>query len=235
MKVFILAGGLGTRIRPLFPDTPKALIPIRGKPFLEHQLQLLAGQGFRHFVLCLGYLAEQIIGYFGDGAKWGVAIEYSVEKSPLGTAGAIKNAARFFRETSLVLNGDTYLEMDYRALIAYHKKQAECTGIIGTLALVEVEDASRYGSVIVGKDGRIIEFREKVPSLRQSGLINAGVYVFEPRFLDYIPAGRNVSLEKETLPTLLASGEKLFGFLVKGPFVDIGTPEGYHSLEKLLQ
>ena len=235
MKVFILAGGLGTRIRPLFPDKPKAIIPVRGKPFLEHQLQLLMGHGFRHFVFCLGYMAEQIIHYFGDGAKWGVKIEYSVEESPLGTAGALRFAATFFQETSLILNGDTYLEADYRALIAYHEEQAKYNGAIGTLALVKVEDTARYGRVVVDKKGRVIEFQEKAPSLHKAGLINAGVYVFEPYILNYIPYGQSVSLEKETFPALLAAGEKLYGFPVKGTFVDIGTPEGYYALERLLQ
>lgn len=235
MKVFILAGGLGTRIHSLFPDMPKALIPIRGKPFLEHQLQLLAGQGFHHFIFCLGHLAEQIIHHFSDGAKWGVKIEYSVEASSLGTAGALKYAALFFRETSLVLNGDTYLEADYRTLIAHHREQAERRGAIGTLALVEVQDTARYGLVVVDEDGRIIGFQEKAPSLHQSDFINAGVYVFEPRLLDYIPSGRAVSLERETFPALLTAEEQFYGFPVKGPFVDVGTPEGCYTLKRLLR
>jgi NDP-sugar pyrophosphorylase family protein len=234
MKVFILAGGLGTRIRSLFPDRPKALIPFKGKPFLEYQLQLLAEQGFHHFVLCLGYMAEQIIHYFGDGAKWGINIEYSIEESPLGTAGALKFAAPFFRETSLVLNGDTYLRADYQALIAYHREQVKRKGAVGTLVVVEVKDTARYGRVVIDEDGRVIEFQEKAPSPHNASLINAGIYVFEPYILNYIPSGRSVSLEEETFPAILAAGEKLYGFPVKGTFVDIGTPEGYYALKRLL-
>jgi len=230
-----LAGGLGTRIRPLFPNRPKALIPVRGKPFLEHQLQFLATQGFHNFIFCLGYLAEQIMDHFGDGTKWGIRIEYSVEESPLGTAGALRFAASFFQETSLILNGDTYLNADFRALIAYHREQAKRKGAIGTLALVKVEDTSRYGRVVMDEDGRVIELQEKALFLHKAGFINAGVYVFEPYLLNYIPSGLPVSLEKETFPALLAAGEKLYGFPVKGTFVDIGTPEGYYALEKLLQ
>ncbi len=230
-QVFILAGGLGTRIRSLFPDRPKSLIPVHNRPFLEWQIELLIQQGFSHFVLCVSYLADKIIQYFRNGAAWGVDIEYSIEESPLGTAGAIKHAARFFEGTSLVLNGDTYLATDYRVLLAKHRQQTDITGSLG---LVTVQDTSRYGQVIITSDHHITEFREKSQSLSQTGLINAGVYVLEPRVLDYIPSGRAVSIEQETFPTL-AARNVLYGFPVAGPFVDMGTPEGYESLVTLLK
>lgn len=234
VKVFILAGGLGTRIRTLFPDRPKGLIPILGKPFLEWQIEQLIDQGFREFILCVSYLSRQIVEHFGDGAAWEVRIEYSIEAEPMGTAGALRIAAPFFRETSLVLNGDTYLETDYGALIAAHQEIARRGKVIGSLGLVTVPDTGRYGQVILGSDNRIAAFREKMPSQAQVGLINAGVYVFEPAVLDHIPAQRPASLEQETLPALVAA-QALYGFPVEGSFVDIGTPEGYAALERQLQ
>lgn len=234
MKVFILAGGLGTRIKSQFPNIPKAAIPVQGKPFLEIQLELLVHQGFDDFTLCLGYRAEQIMSHFGNGTPWGVAITYSIETSPLGTAGALKYAGPLFRDTALVLNGDTYLDIDYRSLVAYHCEQLKFNHHIGTLALLEAQDSTRYGEVVLDEDHRITEFREKSPTNRGAALINAGAYVFEPRLLDYIPDERATSLERETFHDLLAL-ENLRGFTVQGPFVDIGTPEGYQALEELLR
>jgi len=235
MKVFILAGGEGTRIKSRFPDLPKALIPVHGKAFLEWQLELLIGQGFRSFVLCVGYRSEQIARHFGDGNALGAIIEYSREVSPLGTAGALKNAAIFFQQTSLVLNGDTYLAADYRALIAFHKQQALRPNQIGSIALTHVQSAARFGQVIINQEGRITEFREKSAPQDRAGYINAGAYVFEPHLLDHIPSGKAVSLENETFPDLLASGAALCGIPVKGSFVDMGTPEGYAELEEILR
>ncbi len=233
MQVLILAGGFGTRIRSQFPDLPKALIPVRGKAFLERQIELLASQGFHNFTLCLGNRAEQIVSHFGDGKPWGVAITYSIESNPLGTGGALKYAAPLFQETALVLNGDTFLDIDYQSLVAHHREQGKRTTIVGTLALVRVQDSTRYGEVVIDQDHRITEFREKSPAYCGQGLINAGAYVFEPRLLDYIPSRRATSLEKEIFPDLMALGN-LWGVIVRGHFVDIGTPEGYQALEELL-
>ena len=233
MRVFILAGGLGTRIRSLFPQRPKPMIPVLGRPFLEWQIELLIGQGLRDLVLCVSHLAEQIIQHFGDGAAWGVNIAYSVEATTLGTAGALKNAAALFQDTSLVLNGDTYVAADYNGLVAAHEQQAARSRLVGSLGLAQVADTSRYGRVIVGPDQRIETFVEKGAGV-QAGLVNAGVYVFEQAVLDYIPAGRVTSLEREVLP-ILAADRTLGGAPVHGSFVDMGTPEGYQALERLLQ
>jgi len=233
MKVFILAGGQGVRIRARFPDRPKALIPVLGKPFLEWQLELLIGQRFRDYVFCVGHLSEQIIRHFGNGAGWDINIEYSIETRPLGTAGALKNAAHLFGQTSLVLNGDTYFATDYRALMDKHDEQCKHTEIVGSLGLVTVPDPSRYGQVLVDPDHRVAEFREK-SAYPQASPINAGAYVFEPGLLDYIPAGQVASLERDTFPTLAAAG-LLCGVPIKGSFVDMGTPEGYRTLVELLR
>lgn len=231
MRVFILAGGLGTRIRSEFPDVPKPLVPICGKPFLERQLQLLAAQGFDEFTLCVGYRAQQIIEHFGTGAAWKISITYSVEPTPLGTAGALKYASSAFHETALILNGDTYLDINYHAVIDCHNRQS--TGIIGTLAITQVPNSARSGEVIMADDGRIITFQEKVNGRGEPGLINAGAYVLKPQVLDYIQNGRGSSLEREIFPALATAGQ-LYGAIVTGRFVDIGTPEGYAELARVL-
>ncbi len=231
MRVLILAGGLGTRVRAEFPDLPKPLIPICGKPFLERQLTLLAAQGFRQFTLCVGYRASQIMEYFGIGTAWGISLTYSVEPFPLGTAGALKYAAADFHESALVLNGDTYLDVDYRALIGCHDRRRP--EVVGTLALTKVPDSARFGEVVMANDGRIVAFTEKVDGHGGPGLINAGAYVLEPRVLDVIPSGRASSLERDIFPALAAAGQ-LDGTIVTGSFVDIGTPAGYAELATLL-
>jgi NDP-sugar pyrophosphorylase family protein len=234
MKVLILAGGQGTRIRALFPDGPKGLIPIRGKPFLQWRIEQLIDQGFGEFVLCLGYRSEQIRDYFGDGTMWNVRVEYSLEVEPMGTAGALRVAAPFLRETALVVNGDTYLAIDHRVLVAAHREQRRRGGVLGTLALVTVPDSGQYGQVMIDSHQRIIAFREKQPSPAGAGLINAGAYVLEPEVLHAIPSGRAVSIEQETFPALAAE-RALCGVPLEGAFADVGTPEGYASAAPLLR
>jgi mannose-1-phosphate guanylyltransferase len=183
-------------------------------------------------VLCVSYQAQKIVQHFGDGSRWGISIEYSTEPAPLGTGGAIKHAARFLRETGLVLNGDTYLAMDYDALVAYHHRVARGGQILGTLALTHVADAGRYGQVLLGDDSRILSFQEKASSAA-THLVSAGVYVIEPALVDLIPAGQTVSLEKDVFSALAAQGA-LSGFCVPGRFLDMGTPEGLGDLETWL-
>lgn len=231
ITVFILAGGLGTRIRGLFPDRPKSMIPFNGKPFLEHQIALLARQGFRRFVLCVGYQAGPIRAHFEDGRRFGVEISYSQEATPLGTGGALRYAAAHFDGPGLVLNGDTYLAMDYRAMAAFHAAHA---GAVGTIAVSEVADTARYGQVVLDDARHITAFREKAVA-HGRGMVNAGAYIFEPRILDYIPKSGKVSLENETFPSLLAAGEAIYGYPIRESFVDIGTPEGYRQLQTILR
>jgi NDP-sugar pyrophosphorylase family protein len=231
MNVLILAGGLGTRIQPLYPDLPKGMIAFAGKPFLEYQMRLLARSGFQHFVLCVGHRREQIVEYFGDGSALGLKIEYAVESIPLGTAGALRNAAKYFRDPVLVMNGDTFLEIDYRALVDAH---AARSGAIGTLAVVEMADRSRYGQIALDADGRVGGFAEKVAPKNEALYASCGVYVLEPRILEYIQPDQKVSLELEVFPAVLAARQALYGFRTKEIFVDIGTPEGYRMLKSKL-
>jgi D-glycero-alpha-D-manno-heptose 1-phosphate guanylyltransferase len=227
MKALILAGGLGTRLRPLLRDRPKPMAPIKGKPFLEYQIEQLRAHELSDLLLCVGHLAYHIQDYFGNGRDWGVQIAYAVERELLGTAGAIKSAQRFIDDTFLVLNGDSYLEADFLGLIECHRhRQSADLRTIGTIAIVDVDDATSYGKIELDGKARILSFGEKVET--GPGWINGGVYVLEPTILDSIPTGRVASIEKETFPLALKQNRHLFGYLVQGFFVDIGTPEGYH-------
>lgn len=227
MKVLILAGGLGTRLRPLIRNRPKPMAEVAGKPFLEYQIEQLAAHGLKDLVLCVGHLSSHIRDYFGDGRDRGVHIEYAVEAELLGTAGAIKNARDFIEDTFLVLNGDSYLEADLGKLVEFHRhRRTGDSRTVGTVAMVGVEDTAAYGRLELNGDYRLTGFAEKVES--RAGWINGGIYCLEPAVLDLIPAGQVVSAEKETFPLILKKNLHLFGYPTQGFFVDIGTPEGYH-------
>ncbi len=228
MRVLILAGGLGSRLQSLLRgQRPKPMAQVRGKPFLEYQIDQLRDYGFKHLVLCVGHLAHQIQDYFGDGRDRGVQIAYAVETELLGTAGAIKNAESFIEDAFLVLNGDSYLEVDFRELTEFHRHQRSADPrTIGTIATVAVEDVTSYGKMDLNAEARLLRIREKGET--GPGWINGGVYVLEPGILDFIPTGRVVSAEKETFPLLLEQNHHMFGYPVRGFFVDIGTPKGYH-------
>jgi NDP-sugar pyrophosphorylase family protein len=226
MKTFILAGGLGTRLRPVVRHQPKVMAGIRGRPFLEYQIEWLREQGFTDLVLCVGYLANQIVDYFGDGRRLRVRIDYALEEVLLGTAGAIRNGQQFIDGTFLVLNGDSYVEADLRAVIASHRQcRLQDAHTVGTIGSVWSASARSYGCVETAASGRILDFEEK--AARGSTWINAGVYVLEPELLRLIPSTRPASLEKEIFPRALASGAHLYAHPISGFFVDIGTPDGY--------
>jgi NDP-sugar pyrophosphorylase family protein len=235
MQALILAGGLGTRLRPLAGNGPKAMARPGGRPFLEHQLALLVESGVRDAVLCLGYLHQEIQDHFGDGAAWGLRLTYSVEPSPLGTAGALKWAEPLVGGPFLVLNGDTYVHVDLGALMACQQaRRSEDRRALGTLAVARVEDPRSYGTVRLDGAGRILAFAEKAAAPPGAAWISAGVYAFEREVLAHIPAGRPVSLERETFGRLLAAGCRLQAVPVAGAVVDIGTPEGYQRFEAYL-
>ncbi len=231
MKAFILAGGLGTRLRPIVADRPKALAQIGGQPFLAYQLELLRRQGFTEIILCTGHMSHAIEEYFGDGGDFGVHITYSIEEKPLGTAGAIKNAAHLVDSAFLVLNGDTYIQADLRDMIRLHQDR----NALATIGLSRVGDPSRSGLVQVDQAGQVVRFIEKGTAQRDCSTISAGVYVFEPEILGFIPAGRNVSLELEVFPHLVEMKAPLCGYMLGGAFVDIGTPEGYRRMRELVE
>lgn len=231
MKALILAGGLGTRLRDIVPDQPKPMVPVAGRPFLEYLVEWLRGQGFDDLVFCVGHRADQIQDHFGDGRRSGVSIAYAVEVSPLGTAGALKNAEEHVTGTTLVLNGDSYLEVDLPVMIAAHRERRATDGrAVGMLAAVRVGDTSAGGALEMDGAGRIRGLREK--GRVGPGRVNGGTYVLEPEVWDAIPEGRPASLERETFPWLLAEGYHLCAYPVDGFFVDIGTPQGYRRFKQ---
>ena len=217
----ILAGGMGTRLRSAVADRPKVLAPVLGKPFLAYLLDSLADAGLRDVVLCTGYRAEMVQTQFGSQYR-NLSLRYSPESSPLGTAGALRQAlAQFTTPNILVLNGDSYCSADLRALLAAHRNR----NARATLTLVEVPDVSRFGRVETDAQGQVVRFDEK-GSHTGRGWINAGIYLLQRNGIESIPAQREVSLEREVFPAWIGRG--LWGYAsTDSRFLDIGTPESY--------
>jgi len=221
IKAVLLVGGLGTRLRSVVPSTPKPLAAVGERPFLELLVRQLRHQDICQLVMCTGYRAQEIEQDLGNGHSWDVTIEYSREPQPLGTAGAVKFAEPFLSEVSdfLVMNGDSFMEMDFRQLVQFHRK----SGGIATMAVFRTRNEMRYGTVQVRPDGVVNGFAEKT-NADPNGLINAGVYVFNRRALEHIPEGPS-SLERDVFPKLLPQG--VYALEQQGVFIDIGTPEDY--------
>jgi NDP-sugar pyrophosphorylase family protein len=223
----LLVGGKGTRLQSALPATPKPLAPVGDAPFLQLLVKQLRSQGIRSLVMCTGHLADQIEKEFGDGHKWDVAIDYSKESHPLGTAGAVKFAERYLKQASdfLVMNGDSFLELDFSELLRFHR---EHDGLI-SMAVRRVPDAGRFGTVQLDTKNRVVGFCEKMGA-SVPGIVNGGVYVFKRTLMQHIPDGP-ASLEKDVFPRLLKYG--LFAFEQHGMFIDIGTPEDYARAQTL--
>jgi mannose-1-phosphate guanylyltransferase len=218
----LLVGGFGTRLMPLTKNTPKPMLTVAGIPVTEHQLNMAKAAGITKIVLATSYLSELFTPYFGDGSKWGMQIQYAVEETPLGTGGAIRNAAKLINssESIVILNGDVLSSHNLSEQIRQHEaKNADVT-----LHLTQVEDARAYGCVPTDSNGRVTAFLEKMdkPVTNQ---INAGCYVFNPRVLDSIPLDTVVSVERETFPLLVKNGAAVYGYVENSYWVDIGTPQ----------
>ncbi|MFE4549012.1 MULTISPECIES: sugar phosphate nucleotidyltransferase [unclassified Streptomyces] len=228
-EAILLVGGRGTRLRPLTVNTPKPMVPAAGVPFLTHQLARARAAGVEHIVLATSYLAEVFEPYFGDGSALGLHIEYVTEEEPLGTGGAIRNVATRLHsgpdEPVLIFNGDILTGLDIRALVATH----ESTGADVSLHLTRVDDPRAYGLVPTDPSGRVTAFLEKpqTPAEIVTDQINAGAYVFRRSVIDSIPAGRPVSVERETFPELLATGAHLQGMVDSTYWLDLGTPQAF--------
>ncbi len=226
LEAILLVGGQGTRLRPLTIGVPKPLLPTAGVPFLAHQLAKAAQSGITRIVMATAYRAEMFAEVFGDGASFGLEIEYVHEAEPLGTGGGIRNAAASLRsgpdDPVVVLNGDILSGHDIGAQLDLHRKADAAV----TLHLVEVPDPARFGCVPTDLDGRVTAFLEKTPHPVTSQ-INAGCYVFTRRFIDAMPAGQVLSVERETFPGLIESGETIMGYLESAYWLDVGTPEAY--------
>jgi NDP-sugar pyrophosphorylase family protein len=234
MTVIVLSGGLGTRLAGLWPDRPKALVPVAGRPFVERQLEGLAAHGLADVVLCAGHGAEALVEHVGDGARFGVRVRPVIEESPRGTAGALAHALRVTGHgagTFFAVNGDTWAEFDPTAMLLVHRE----LGADATLACYAVDDASARGTVTLDDTGRLHAFREKAHD--GPGWVSGGVYALEPRALADIDAtsdGAPVGLEGELFPRLLAAGRTLGAWRSGGHFWDMGTPAGLARAEAAL-
>jgi D-glycero-alpha-D-manno-heptose 1-phosphate guanylyltransferase len=244
----ILAGGFGTRLRPIVSDRPKVLASVAGQPFLTFLLDQLAAAGVKRVILCTGYRSDQVWRQYGR-AYGTMTVSYSQEREPLGTAGALRQALPLIlSDPVLVLNGDSFCDVDLDTFLASHLER----GAEGSLVLSRSRSADRFGRVLIGAEGQILRFDEKVapppaedsaPSgaalavdaeatWTKSGWINAGIYLLSGRLVAGIPGDRAVSLEREMIPTWIDDG--LYGFPATGRFIDIGTPDSYYDAQALL-
>lgn len=233
MQALILAGGKGTRLRPLTVYTPKPIVPVLNRPFLLYQIEILSRAGISDIVLSLSYQPDKIEDLLGDGSDFGVRLRYVTEPTPMGTGGAYRFAAEEIRETTVVLNGDILTDLDISDLIAFHReRQAEAT-----ISLVRVEDPSAYGLVEIDDESHVKRFLEKPKKEDAAKLgintVNAGVYVLEPSVLDLIPAGESRSFEYDIFPQILEKNRPFFGYVLDEKYWrDLGNPRSYLEAHK---
>jgi mannose-1-phosphate guanylyltransferase/phosphomannomutase len=226
VKAVVMAGGEGTRLRPLTSNQPKPMVPIVGKPCMEHILELLKEHGLEDVIVTLAFMPQAIRSYFGSGDNLGVEIEYSVEESPLGTAGSVRLASDRLDETFLVISGDALCDVDLTDVIRFHRERQAAV----TIGLKSVENPLEFGIVVTDEDGRIERFLEK-PSWSQvfSDTINTGIYVIEPEALSHVPTDRPYDFSKELFPLLLEMGRPLYGYVFEGYWQDIGNLDQFRQ------
>jgi NDP-sugar pyrophosphorylase family protein len=230
VQAVILAGGFGTRLRPLTSTRPKPLIPFANEPFLLHMLRQLASSGFNDVVLSTMYLPEAFDELIPAARKVGLEVVLSSEDTPMGTSGAVKRLSHLLTDTFMVFNGDILVDLDIQKLVALHRERRAAA----SLALVRVPDPSAFGLVPIDGDGRVQAFLEKPGPDEEAwatDLINAGVYVLEPSVLEHVPAGQPSSFERHLFPSLLASGAPVYGYELQGYWRDLGTPIAYLSAQ----
>lgn len=230
MKALVLAGGFGTRLRPLTLNTPKPIVPILDRPFLYHQIDLIKQvPDVDEVILSLNYHPQRIEAVVGQGDDIGLPIRYLVEPKPLGTGGAVKFAEPHLDGTTLVFNGDVLTEIDLPALLERHRTR----GARATIVLAPVDDPARYGLVETDLDGNVTRFLEKPdPSQITCSTINAGIYVLEPDTFDRIPAGTKYSIERRFFPSLVERGDAFTAYVERGYWLDIGTPAAYRRAHR---
>jgi mannose-1-phosphate guanylyltransferase / phosphomannomutase len=232
MKAVVMAGGAGSRLRPLTVNRPKPLVPIVNQPVIGHILDLLKRHGITEVVITLQFMAEAIQDYFGDGSQLGMQIEYSIEEVPLGTAGSVKQAQPLLDDTFIVISGDALTDIDLSAVIDFHKQR----GSMATLTLYRVPNPLEYGVVIVDEQGRIQQFLEK-PSWGEviSDTVNTGIYVIEPEVLDYFEPETKFDFSQDLFPMLLEKRDPMFGYVADGYWCDVGNlPEYMRANSDLL-
>lgn len=225
MQALILVGGLGTRLRQVVSDRPKPMAPVSNKPFLEYLISNLKLHGINNIILAVGYMGTMIEDYFRDGSSLEVNIKYSYEREQLGTAGAIKNAESLINEENIVvLNGDTFFNIDYKALVEFNNiKNSKFTMVLRTIC-----DSKRYGTVDIDNNNKILKFTEKDDKCK-SNIINAGIYIIHRSILEYIPNNEKYSLENNLMKDLLKDNIDIYGKVMDGYFIDIGIPEDYYK------
>jgi mannose-1-phosphate guanylyltransferase/phosphomannomutase len=226
VKAVVMAGGEGTRLRPLTSNQPKPMVPIVGKPCMEHIVELLKEHGFDDIVVTLAFMPQAIRGYFGAGESHGVSIRYSVEESPMGTAGSVKLAEDALDEPFLVISGDALCDIDLGELVRFHQEKEALV----TIGLKSVDNPLEFGIVVTDEDGRIERFLEK-PSWGQvfTDTINTGIYVLDPEVLRHVPDGRPFDFSKELFPLLLEMGRPLYGYIADGYWQDIGNLDQFRQ------
>ncbi|HEX7083478.1 MAG TPA: sugar phosphate nucleotidyltransferase [Gaiellaceae bacterium] len=226
MRAVVMAGGEGTRLRPLTSNQPKPMVPIVGKPCMEHILELLRTHGFEDVIVTVAFLPQAIRSYFGSGETLGLNVEYSVEESPLGTAGSVRLASGRLDDTFLVISGDALCDIDLTKIVDFHREK----GAAVTIGLKSVDNPLEFGIVVTDEDGRIERFLEK-PSWGQvfSDTINTGIYVLEPEVLRHIPTDRPYDFSKELFPLLLEMGRPMYGYVCEGYWQDIGNLDQYRQ------
>ena len=229
MKAIILVGGQGTRLRPLTINTPKSMVPVLNKPFLEHIISHLVSHKISDIILAQGHLAQPINDYFGDGSRFGARIIYTTEDKPLGTGGAVKNAESWLGDSFLVFNGDIFTDLDISSMIAFHKdKKAELT-----ISTTPVEDPTSYGLIETDADSKITHFLEK-PDWHQvtTDMINAGTYIMSSSVLKMVPDDTHTSFEREIFPRLLEQRRPVYAYSSDAYWIDIGRSEDYFDLNR---
>jgi NDP-sugar pyrophosphorylase family protein len=231
MQTVVLAGGLGTRLWPLTKETPKPMVPVRGVPYLEHQLRLLARQSLTDVVLLTGYLGEQIEEYFGNGAALGLRLRYSRERQPLGTGGALREARHLLADAFLIIYGDSYLPIDYRA-VGRRLLESDATGLVVVFHDPAGQTSVRP-NVALDAAGYVTRYDKQAAADPELKYIEAGVLAFRRSVLDFIPPEGVVSLEQQVYPQLIAR-RALLGLPTAQRFYDIGTPERLRVIEELL-
>lgn len=225
MKALILAGGFGTRLKPLTNNTPKPILPICNRPFLTYQIELLKNAGITQIILALHHQHTKIKYALGNGSKYDVELKYIIEPRPLGTAGAFKNAEKLLDDTTIVLNGDSILDFNLKSLITRHKDRKA----LSTIALTTVDNPALYGTIETESDGKVKSFNEKAKKKQRSGnTINAGVYAVGYKMLEMIPNDEFYMFEKDIFPTLAENKYALYSYTPKNHYwIDIGSPSKY--------
>jgi mannose-1-phosphate guanylyltransferase len=225
IRTIMMAGGKGTRLRPLTLVRPKPMIPLVNKPIIEYTVNKLKKSGFNDIIMTLNYMSTNIKNYFKDGSEFGMDIRYSVEKWPLGTGGSVKKAEKYIDDTFMVVSGDVLTDVDFKDVVRYHKEK----GAIATMVLTEVEDPTHFGIAVMDKNHKITEYLEKPsPEEAFSNVANTGIYIFEPEIFDFFDGkDKEVDFSKDIFPEVIRQDAGIYGYVFNGYWNDIGRPETY--------